>query len=58
VPKTTITIDAWKCLRCDYVWPDKRENKPLRCAGCGSPYWDIPITNKIKEEKEDGTLIN
>lgn len=47
-----MTLDAWKCLRCGYVWPDKREKKPIRCPapGCGSPYWDIPRKNKRRED--------
>ena len=51
MPKTTITFDAWKCLRCDYVWKGKTNEKPLRCANpnCGSVYWDRPRTNKTKE---------
>lgn len=47
MPTTTITLDAWKCCRCSYSWPNKREMKPIRCPKCGSPYWDIP-----KKEKE------
>ena len=54
MPTTTITNDAWKCCRCGYVWPNLREKKPLRCAKCGSVYWDIPKIEKEKEEVGDG----
>ena len=40
--RTTMTIAAWKCIRCNHVWPNNREKKPIRCPDCGSPYWDIP----------------
>ena len=53
MPKTTITMDAWKCSRCPHIWPNKRDKKPIRCPGCGSPYWDIPL--KQKEGLIDGS---
>ncbi len=53
MPKTTITTDAWECFRCGYIWPDKRQVKPPRCAGCGSVYWDVPKKDKVKEEEDD-----
>ena len=60
MPKATMTLQAWKCLRCSHVWPDKREKKPIRCPACGSPYWDMPIVNKKREveEDKDGTTNN
>lgn len=56
MPKTTITVDAWQCSRCQYKWKGKTEEKPLRCPDCGSCYWDIPRKNE--EVKEDGTTPN
>ena len=42
MPQTTMTCDAWKCCRCNYVWINNREQKPMRCPKCGSVYWDRP----------------
>ncbi|KKN34504.1 hypothetical protein LCGC14_0792990 [marine sediment metagenome] len=28
------------CLRCDYQWHPRSNEKPVRCPKCGSPYWD------------------
>ena len=35
-----------KCLRCEYEWPSRKE-KPLRCAKCKTPYWNIPKRKPI-----------
>ncbi len=51
MPKTTITLDAWKCFRCDYSWPNKRDKKPIRCPSCGTPYWDFPKKQKEEVDK-------
>jgi len=54
MPKTTLTLDAWECLRCNphYKWLNTRDKKPVRCPSCGSPYWDAPKLKKEKEEEE------
>ncbi len=52
MPRTTMTLNAWTCLRCPdkpHVWPVRGDVKPLRCPSCGSCYWDRP--RKKKEEK-------
>lgn len=49
MPKTTLTCDAWKCSRCGYKWLAKNSSKPIRCAKCGSPYWD---KEKVTEEND------
>ncbi len=36
------------CLRCDYQWHPRSEQKPVRCPRCGSPYWSIPRQDKPK----------
>ena len=30
------------CHRCGKSWWPRRPNKPARCPGCKSPYWDRP----------------
>jgi len=34
-------IYVHKCLRCGHEWPSKQEH-PITCAKCRSPYWDKP----------------
>ncbi len=34
------SITGWVCEVCGYVWSSRTDSKPLRCAGCKSPYWD------------------
>lgn len=41
VPVRKITVLECTCTRCGYVWTAKGE-APVRCAGCGSPYWSKP----------------
>lgn len=38
-----ITIEVWKCERCEHVWtPRAKTIKPRVCPKCKSPYWDEP----------------
>ena len=41
-----MTIYIFKCLRCGHEWPSKQE-RPLICPRCKSPYWDRP--RKVKK---------
>lgn len=41
-PQTEITLPILRCLRCGHEWPPREPRLPLRCARCGSPYWDRP----------------
>ncbi len=50
-------VGGWECLRCEGTWAKRKDAKniaikPLRCALCGSVYWDLPIKNKKKDEEE------
>ena len=31
---------VWKCDVCGHQWLARNNDKPLRCAGCKTPYWD------------------
>ncbi len=43
------------CKRCDWVW-FSREEHPVSCAKCKSPYWDrLPILKTKAEVGIDGT---
>lgn len=41
-----VDVEMWKCFRCGHLWEKKSEEKPRRCAGCKSPYWDRPRKRK------------
>ena len=32
----------YKCLRCGYEWASRKKRRPIRCASCGSPYYNKP----------------
>jgi len=40
-------IKILKCKRCGHEWASKRENRPIICPKCKSPYWD----RKRREKK-------
>ena len=51
------TIKICVCERCEHEWIPRNEGDPIKCPGCGSPYWNIPKKQKIliehrKEVKE------
>ena len=37
----TITEMRCKCVRCGGGWLKRVEGRPVRCAHCKSPYWDV-----------------
>ena len=47
-----ITIRGFKCERCGHEWiPRNKEEVPIICPKCKSPYWNKPKKSK-KNEKE------
>lgn len=36
----TFKLPKFKCLRCGYVWIPRKEERPITCPKCRSPYWD------------------
>lgn len=36
----TVSRDVCKCNVCKHEWLPRKDEKPLRCASCKSPYWD------------------
>ena len=51
-------VIIWECKRCEGEWAGRGGEKPLRCARCGSPYWDrergvkakaAPVSNKAEK---------
>ena len=40
--ETLSGLQEQRCHRCGKTWWPRRPQKPLRCPGCKSPYWDRP----------------
>jgi DNA-directed RNA polymerase subunit RPC12/RpoP len=36
------SLNQQHCYRCGKVWWPRQLQKPVRCPGCKSPYWDKP----------------
>jgi DNA-directed RNA polymerase subunit RPC12/RpoP len=45
--KIKISIDGYKCERCSHQWIPRKEENPIICPTCKSPYWDKP--KKVKK---------
>ena len=37
-----IKVSGYQCERCQYIWVPRREQRPVICPKCKSPYWDRP----------------
>lgn len=35
-----INLPKLECRRCRHTWHPRREEIPVRCPKCGSPYWN------------------
>ena len=48
MPVRKIRIDALECVcsRCGQKWVTRGEETPVRCAKCGSVYWNRPYMRK------------
>lgn len=44
-----VTINGFKCTRCDHIWVPREKYKPMVCPRCKSPYWDLPRQNKKRK---------
>lgn len=38
--ETTIKVKRYNCERCSHEWQPRKEEKPIICPECKSPYWD------------------
>lgn len=47
-----ITLEGWKCLRCNHVWVprSKIEELPTICPRCKSPYWNKARQDEMKKK--------
>ncbi len=57
----SIELRQQVCHRCGKAWWPRRPQKPARCPGCKSPYWDRPRRLKhpimpVKEPVNQGPL--
>lgn len=44
MPKEKITVDGYRCSRCDYKWvATKKRSIPRMCPKCKSLKWDEPV---------------
>lgn len=46
-------IPTLACKRCQHTWHPRRAEKPLRCPGCGTPYWDRPRRDDRAVDADD-----
>ena len=44
-----ITLEGYRCERCDHKWVPRDNNVPRVCPKCKSPYWDIPRGTRGKD---------
>lgn len=49
-----ITIEGYRCKRCDHVWIPKRyfDRNPVTCPKCKSPYWNSERAGPIGRPKK------
>ncbi|HOA81309.1 MAG: hypothetical protein WDA59_11080 [Methanofastidiosum sp.] len=45
-----IKFTKLKCKRCNYEWLPRKEELPITCPKCRSPYWRRERINKKKEK--------
>lgn len=50
VPMRKVKVDALecRCTRCGGVWLARTDQTPVRCAKCGTPYWNVEKRTKKK----------
>lgn len=41
-----ISVNGFRCERCEYKWIPRKKDHPRVCPGCKSPYWDKPRNKK------------
>jgi len=48
-----IKLPTLRCKRCGHKWHPRKEEKPLICPKCKSPYWDRERKKERKKEEEE-----
>ena len=48
-----ITLEGWRCERCEHVWVPREQNapEPRVCPKCKSPYWNRPRQKSVEKKK-------
>ena len=49
-------IPTYTCLRCHHTWVPRKTTRPVVCASCNSPYWDIP--RPVKGVNKQAGVLN
>lgn len=47
-----VTLEGWKCLRCEHQWLPRDNEHPKVCPKCKSPYWDTPRRIDLQKPKD------
>lgn len=58
--KTFERVAFWHCLHCGHSWQGRArkdsgrtaDERPRKCAGCQSAYWDRPRVRNLKQKKK------
>ena len=43
-----LQVKGYKCERCSHEWQPRKEQRPITCPHCKSPYWGKERVNKVK----------
>lgn len=48
---TPFNLPTLECVRCGHTWHPRKQERPIRCGGCKTPYWDrAKLTRKRKRK--------
>ena len=45
----------YQCKRCQWTWPRRKDEAPITCPKCRSPYWDKDRQNEQVIDAEQNT---
>jgi len=48
--KIKIEVEGYKCERCGHEWIPRKNNYPIVCPKCKSPYWNMPKRDNIGDK--------
>lgn len=50
--KIKITLEGYRCERCNHEWIPRTKDYPVICPKCKSPYWDKPKSDRSVAAKK------
>ncbi|HDY67452.1 MAG TPA: hypothetical protein ENH85_06660 [Candidatus Scalindua sp.] len=56
--KIKITLEGYRCERCEHEWIPRTKEYPIICPKCKSPYWDKPKTDRSEAAKTKKPMGN